>query len=124
MEELIGKLTRELGIGESQARGGTGLVFKLLKEKLSGSDFGGLTDALGNPDELIREAPDSGLGGLLGGLASKLGGDDLGNLAELAGGFSKLDLDADKISGFVGILTDFVKDKGGENLLQILRKVL
>jgi hypothetical protein len=38
--------------------------------------------------------------GAIGGIASSLGADSLGNLASLASGFSKLDLDAGMISKF------------------------
>ena len=37
--EFISLLTKNLGVNESQAKGGAGLIFKLAKEKLSGADF-------------------------------------------------------------------------------------
>ena len=56
MNELIAQLVGQLGINESQAGGGAGLLFKLAKEKLGG-DFSKVTGALPGVAELIQKAP-------------------------------------------------------------------
>jgi len=56
MNELIARLVGQLGINESQAGGGAGLLFKLAKEKLGG-DFSKVTGALPGVAELIQKAP-------------------------------------------------------------------
>jgi hypothetical protein len=85
------------------------LLFKLAKEKLGGGDFGKVAAAVPGIDSLIGAAP---TGGILGGLAS------------LAGGFSKLGLDAGMIGKFVPIILSFVQSKGGDAVKGILEKVL
>ena len=123
--ELLNMLTSQLGIKEEQAAGGAGLIFNLAKEKLGG-DFSQITEAIPDVSGLMDKAPDSGGGmmGALGGLASSFGGDKLGNLASLAGGFSKLDLDVGMITKFAPIILDFVKDKAGDGAMDLLGKVL
>jgi len=123
--ELLNMLTSQLGINEEQASGGAGMIFNLAKEKLGG-DFSQITEAIPDVSGLIDKAPDTGGGvmGALGGLASSFGGDKLGNLASLAGGFSKLDLDAGMITKFVPIILDFVKSKAGDGAMGLLGKVL
>ena len=123
--DLLNMLTSQLGITEEQASGGAGMIFNLAKEKLGG-DFSQITDAIPDVGGIMDQAPDMGGGimGALGGLASSLGGDSLGNLASLASGFSKLDLDAGMISKFVPIILDFVKEKGGDSLMGLLSGVL
>lgn len=126
MDELISKLVSELGINQDQAKGGAGLLFKMAKEKLGGDDFSKIGAALGNVDELIDASPstEGGGGGLLGGLASAIGGDGAGNLAELASGFKSLDLDSGLLTKFVSIISGVVKDKGGADVVGLLQKLL
>lgn len=127
MEELLGQLVGQLGIGTDQAKGGAGLLFKMAKEKLADADFGKISAAIGGVDELIGAAPEEGAASsLLGGLSSALGGkaEALGDLASLASGFKKLGLDADMIGKFVPVVLAFVQGKGGDTVKELLGKVL
>ncbi len=120
-------LTEQLGISDEQAQGGAGLLFKMAKEKLGSGEFEQITASVPEADSLADAAPGSGLlGSALGGLASSLSGGDsnLGNLAGLVGGFTKLGLDADMLGKFVPIVLSFVKGKGGDVAQNILSKVL
>jgi hypothetical protein len=126
MLELIQQLVANSGVSEEQAQGGAGLLFGLVKDKLSAGDFAQVAEAVPDVEDLVTAAPEGGggLGGLLGGVASSLGGSQLGDLASLAGGFSKLGLDTEMIGKFVPIVLSFLESKGGEGLAQIVRKVL
>jgi hypothetical protein len=124
--DLISTLTQNLGVNESQAKGGAGLLFKLAKDKLSSTDFTKVAAAVPGMDSLIGSAPAAG-GGALGGLGkmvSGLGGTagGLGSIAGLAGGFSKLGMGSDMLSKFVPVILEFVKSKGGEAVKAILAK--
>ena len=44
----------------------------------------------------------------------------VGNLAGLAGGFQKLGISPDQISGFVKTVTDFIRSKGGDSIADAL----
>jgi hypothetical protein len=125
--ELIQDLVKNLGVTEDAAKGGAGLIFKLAQDKLPAGDFSKVAGAVPGISDLIKVAPESG--GLLGGLGkltSGLGGDvgKLGNLASLAGGFSKLGLDSGMIAKFLPIVLSFVGSKGGTVVRSILEKVL
>lgn len=123
--ELTDLLIKNLGINETQAQGGAGLLFKQAKEKLSGDDFSKVSAAVPGVDSLISAAPESG-GGVMGGLGklmSGLGGGK-GGIAGLAGGFSKLGLDAGMIGKFLPVILSFVQSKGGDGVKGILEKVL
>jgi len=126
MMELVQQLVAGTGVSNSQAEGGAGLLFGLLKDKLSSGDFSRVADAVPGVEGLIDAAPDAGggLGGLLGGVASALGGGELGKLATLAGGFGKLDLDAGMIGKFVPILLSYLQTKGGGDLAALVGRVL
>lgn len=117
--ELVDLLTKNLGVSETQAQGGAGLLFKLAKEKLSGGDFGKVAAAVPGVDKLIGAAPSAGV---LGGLGKMFGG--AGGLASLAGGFTKLGLDSGMIGKFVPIILSFVQSKGGDAVKGILEKAL
>ncbi len=126
MMELVQQLVQGAGVSSSQAEGGAGLLFGLVKEQLSAGEFAQVADAVPGVEGLIDAAPDSGggLGGLLGGVASALGGDKLGNLASLASGFSKLDLDTGMIGKFVPIVLSYLQSQGGEGLASLVKGVL
>ena len=123
--DLLNMLTSQLGINEDQASGGAGMLFNLAKDKLGG-DFSQITDAIPDVAGLMDKAPDAGGGimGALGGIASSLGADKLGDLASLASGFSKLDLDAGMVTKFVPVVLDFVKEKAGGGVMDLLSGVL
>lgn len=125
--ELIQMLTSQLGISDEQAKGGTGLLFKMAKDKLGEADFSQVAGSVPDIENLISSAPKSGgLAGALGGIASSLGGGagKLGNLASLSGGLKKLNLDTGMISKFIPIVLTFVQSKGGDGVKGILEKVL
>lgn len=125
--ELIGQLVKNLGVSEDAAKGGSGLIFKMAKEKLGAGDFGKVASALPGINDLMKSAPESG--GVMGGigkLASGLGGGagQLGNLASLAGGFSKLGLDSGMIGKFLPIILSFAQSKGGDAVKALLAEAL
>ena len=127
MMELVQQLVAGAGVSQEQAEGGAGLLFGLVKDQLSSGDFSQVAEAVPGIDSLIDAAPGGdggGLGGLLGGVASAFGADNLGNLASLAGGFSKLDLDAGMIGKFVPIVLSFLQNQGGEGVSSLVAKVL
>ncbi|NEO03285.1 MAG: DUF2780 domain-containing protein, partial [Moorea sp. SIO3I7] len=64
--------------------------------------------------------------GALGGLAASMGGGvgQLGTLATLAGGFSQLEMKSDMISKFLPIVLSFVQSQGGDEIKNLLAKVL
>jgi hypothetical protein len=124
--ELVSMLTQTLGMNESQAKGGAGLLFGLAKEKLGG-DFGQVEAAVPGMGDLLSAAPaGGGLGSALGGLAQAVGGGtgQLGGLASLAGGFSKLGLDAGMVGKFLPVILSFVQSKGGDSVKNLLAGAL
>ncbi len=126
MSEIISALTSKLGINETQAEGGLGLILKLAKDKLGG-DFSSIGESIGDAESLIQKAPNEasgGIGGMLGGIASAIGGDKLAGVASLAAGFKSLDLDSDMIGNFLPVIIDFVREKGGDSVAGLLQKVL
>jgi hypothetical protein len=126
MSGLIQQLVADAGVSEEQAQGGAGLLFSLLKDKLSSGDFAQVAEAVPNIEGLISGAPEggTGIGGLLGSVVSSFAGSQTGNLASLAGGFSKLGLDPEMIGKFVPVVLSFLESRGGEGLAQIVSNVL
>ena len=125
--ELIQQLVSKLGIQEEQAKGGAGLLFKLAKEKLDTNSFSQIAGAVPDVDNLIGSAPESGgLMNALGGITSALGGkaEGLGQVAGLASGFSKLDLDSGMVTKFVPVVLSFVQSQGGDKIKGLLESVL
>ena len=113
---------------ESQATGGAGLLFRLAKEKLGDADFFQISRHVPGVNGLIESAPESiGVADALGGFASALGGSgasELWDLANLAGGFSKLGLDSGMIGKFIPVILSFVESKGGGAVKGLLEQAL
>jgi hypothetical protein len=137
--ELIQQLVSSLGVNEEQAKGGAGLLFNLAKDKLGAGDFQQLTDKIPGVSDLLGAAPapsaaastGGGMMGALGGVAASLGAgglgdkmEGLGNLANLASGFSQLGLSSDMVGKFVPVVLSFVQNQGGDGVKGILEKVL
>jgi hypothetical protein len=124
--ELLDNLVQHLGVNEEQAKGGTGLILKMAKEKLDGEDFQQISNIVPDTDDMIKTAPESsGIAGAIGGLVSGLGGSagKMGDLAKLAGGFSKLGLNKDMVGKFLPEVISFAESKGGDTVKNILQKV-
>ncbi|MBN1131095.1 MAG: DUF2780 domain-containing protein [Chitinispirillaceae bacterium] len=120
MADIISDLVSKLGIQESQAKGGAGLIFKLAQENLGG-DFSKIATAIPDVNALISSAPQAG------GAAKAIGGNKakaLTGVAGLAGGFSQLNLDSGMIAKFVPIILEFVKSKGGQGVSDALSRAL
>jgi hypothetical protein len=127
--DLVSMLTQNLGVNESQAKGGAGLIFNLAKKKLPASDFSKVASAVPGIQGLVGAAPAAAGGGVLGGLGKMVGGlggaaGGLDSLASLAGGFTKLGLGSGMVAKFIPIILQFVQSKGGDGVKALLEKVL
>lgn len=126
MKELIDMLTKNLGVNAPQAEGGAAVLFKAAKEKLGGAEFDKLLGGVPGLGDLMKKAPASGgggLGGMLGGLASAVGG-NAGLIATIVGGFGKLGLTTDHAKKFVPVILEFLKSKVGPDTVSKLEKTL
>ncbi len=123
MNELIKLLMSQTGVDQSQAEGGLGLLLKVAQDKLSSGDFSELGKAIPGALALLESAPQSG-GGLLGGLASALGGGKMGVLAELVAGFSKLGVSADTARQFAPVVIGWLQKNGSTQAIEIIKKLL
>ena len=124
---LVSLLTKDLGITKNQAAGGTGAIFNMAKGNLGAEDFGKVSNAVPEMDDLLKSAPKTdGLSGAIAGKTSLLGGsaDKLTGLASLAGTFSGLGLKSDMASKFVPIILSYVQSNGGESVKNLLAGVL
>jgi hypothetical protein len=108
MKELIDELTRQLGINATQAQSGAGILFKAAQEKLGAGEFQKMLGAVPGVADLVMQAPATGGGGLLGGLASAFGG-NAALLAKVVSGFSNLGLSVDTAKRFVPIVLDYLR---------------
>ncbi|MEO0515462.1 MAG: DUF2780 domain-containing protein [Planctomycetota bacterium] len=137
MNELIAKLTAELGIDPKQAEGGLGVIMKFVKEQLGGEEFEKVKEAMPEAEALADSAPapgsgegDSGGGGIMGmvgSIAGALGGEKLEGVASMAGGFDKLGLDISMVSKFLPTVMSFLESKGGASggdLAKMIEKVI
>ncbi len=125
--ELLDLITKQLGVSQEQAKGGSGLLLKLAKEKLGAGDFGKISEVIPGTDDMISAAPAQGvMAGAMSGFASKLGGPagQLGNIASLAGGFKELGLDSGMVAKFLPLVLSFAESKGGSGIKAMLEKAL
>src|SRR4030095_2556769 len=75
MDDLIRKLTKDLGVDKAQARGGVIALLRAGQKKRRKADFQQLCAAIPGADKLLASPPPpSAMSSLAGGLGSLLGG--------------------------------------------------
>ena len=125
---LIDTLVKQLGVTSEQAQGGSGALFEVAKNNMSGSEFSQLSQAVPGMDGMLAAAPKSETdladGNLLGGLAAASGNSTLTDATSLLSAFQQLDLSGDMVGQFTPVVIDYVKQNGGEHLADILRAAL
>ncbi len=122
---LVDLLTSQLGVTKSQAEGGAGSIFQLAKQNLSVKDFSSVAKAVPGIDQMIGAAPKvEGSSSSLGKLSSMMGSNKLGGMSGLTSSFEKLGLSGDMVSKFTPIILDYVKNKGGEHVMNLLKGAL
>ena len=126
MDDLIRKLTKDLGVSRDQARGGLVALLRAGQQNMERSDFAQFVADIPGADKLLRDAPPpSTLSSLAGGLGSLLGGrSGPGRWAGLAASFTQLGMDLGTAKRFGPIVIDYVKEHGGENLVDKIRAAL
>ena len=126
--DLINLLINNLGVTEKQAAGGSGAIFDITKQNLSAKDFSTIASAVPEAESLIDAAPkkSSGFMGMLMGIFSKpeKNQDNLGTIGNLAGSFSEIGLSSDMVGQFIPIILDYVKSKGGESAMNLMKGAL
>jgi hypothetical protein len=124
---LVDLLSSQLGVSKDQAEGGAGSIFQLAKQNLSSEDFSSIAKAVPGIDQMIGAAPKiEGSSGTLGGVSSLMGSSSskLGGMAGLTSSFEKMGLTGDMVGKFTPIILDYVKNKGGEHVMNLLKGAL
>jgi len=126
MDDLVKRLTRDLGVTKTQAKGGLVALLRAGQQNMQRADFEQFVADIPGADKLLKGAPPpSTLSSLAGGLGSLFGGrNSPGRWAGLAASFTELGIDLDTAKKFGPIVIDFVKEHGGENLVKKLRTAL
>jgi Protein of unknown function VcgC/VcgE (DUF2780) len=122
---LVDLLSSKLGVTKDQAAGGAGSIFQLAKQNLSAKDFSSVGKAVPGIDQMIGAAPKvEGSSSSLGKISSMMGSNKLGGMAGLTSSFEKLGLSGDMVGKFTPIILDYVKNKGGEHVMNLLKGAL
>jgi len=126
MDDLIQRLTRELGVTPDQARGGLVALLRAGQKNLAPSDFEQVLAGVPGADQLLKNArPAGAMSSLAGGLGSLLGGKSgAGRWAGLATEFAGLRIDLGTARKFGPIVIDHVRQHGGEELVGKMRAAL
>jgi hypothetical protein len=122
--DLVGQLSNQLNVTPTQATGGAGAIFGLVKSHLSAGDFSKIATAVPGMDGFLKAAPASGgassaasgLPGLPSGAA--------GGLASLAGSFQSLGLSPSMVGKFAPIIENYIGSKGGSGVSSLFAGAL
>ena len=122
---LVDLLSSQLGVTKDQAEGGAGSIFQLAKQNLTDEDFSSIAKAVPGIDQMIGAAPKVEVSsGTPGGISSMMGSNKLAGMAGLTSSFETLGLNGDMVSKFTPIILDYVKNKGGEHAMNLLKAAL
>lgn len=122
LKELLGQLTKQLGISQTQAQVGTAILFKAAQDKLGNAEFQKLLGGVLGVSELVKLAPVNG-GGLMGSLVAALGG-NAAMVANVVTGFSRLGMSADTAKKFMPLISDFLHRHVGAEAVSKLEAAL
>jgi Protein of unknown function VcgC/VcgE (DUF2780) len=107
-----GTLSKQLGVTETQAAGGTGAILAFAQQRLAAGDFDVVAKAIPGSDKYLSAAK------------QLLGGASISDKAGLQSAFSKLGMSPDMVNKFAPILTDYVGKTGGDQAKNLLAGVL
>lgn len=126
MDDLVKRLTKDLGVTKAQAKGGLIALLRAGQQNMQRADFEQFVADIPGAGRLLKNAPPpSTLSSLAGGLGTLFGGrSSPGRWAGLAASFTELGIDLATAKKFGPIVIDFVKEHGGENLVKKLRSAL
>jgi predicted lipid-binding transport protein (Tim44 family) len=120
IDELIGQVTSQLGLGEGQAQTGVGVIFALLEKFGDNEAVKPLLDAIPGAAALAGaqrgaiEGGGGGLGGLIGGLLGGKAGDLAGAMSALQGA----NISMDQGKGIAATVMDFAREKAGSDIVE------
>jgi len=126
---LTDTLTRQLGISQHQALGGSGAIFKAAQGNINPQEFTTLSQSVPEMNDMLSAAPTpapDSISSLTGGASSMMGGtgNTLNSTASLASSFQQLNLSPDMVGKFTPIITDYVKNSGGQAAADLLQSAL
>ena len=113
MDDFIAQAASKFGISADATKSLTGGLLQQVQKHSDASDFSQLTDKIPGVSGLLDSAGGGG-GGLLGGMLGKVG---LGGAANVMGLFKKANLDSSNIGGFIEMLSSFLKEKLGDEMV-------
>ena len=124
---LIDMLMSKLGVNETQANAGTGVLLKYLQSQVSEGDFDIVSDGIeGGAASYIKAAEQAGA---YKSAISRFGKSSEsvnapGLLSNASGPFKKLGMKSDLIPQFGEIIMAYLKQKGKEKAMNIFAKML
>ena len=131
--ELVGLLTSQMGVTETQATGGAGALFQAAKNRLSEKDYAQVSEAIPGIGSLTQAAPmvsesPGGISKKVSGVTKGLGSltktaESVNQMAAVKDQFSQLGLDTDMVSRFVPVILDYAKSQGGQTVMNLLKGV-
>jgi hypothetical protein len=125
MDDLVKRLTKDLGVTRTQAQGGLVALLRAGQQNMAKKDFEQFVADIPGADKLLAKAPPpSALSSIAGGLGGLFGRNSPGRWAGLAASFTELGVDLDTAKKFGPIVIDYVAHHGGENLVDKMRKAL
>jgi uncharacterized protein VcgC/VcgE DUF2780 len=123
---LTDTLTRQLGISQNQALGGSGAIFKAAQGNMNPQDFTTLSQSVPEMNDMLSAAPEpDSISSMTSGASSMMGGSDtLNSTASLASSFQQLNLSPDMVGKFMPIITDYIQNTGGQAVAGLLQSAL
>lgn len=120
---LVDILVRQLGVSPQQAMGGAGAIFQMAQGNMNPQAFSSLSQSVPGMSTMLGAAPAMPAAGGLTSLMGNSGG-SLGSVAALAGSFQQLNLSPNMVSQFIPVVTNYVRQTGGQATADLLQSSL
>ena len=121
IDDLIAKISSQLGVDAGTASKALGLVFAFLKKEGDGDLVSELFSKMQGADALAEQESDEIGGGLLGGLANAAGGllgDKASGAIEAMSILQKSGLSMDQAKSMAPMVADYARQYAGDDLMK------
>ena len=124
---LTNMIASQLGVTETQAKGGLGSLFGLAKSSLGSQEFSQLSSVIPDMDTLLSAAPAiseeaAGLTSLMGN-AGKYG-KALQDATQAYSQFKELGVGVDQIPQYIAVTNEYLESQGNDDAMALLQKGL
>ncbi len=127
--ELVDMLVSKLGVNNTQASAGVGVILNYLKSQVSTKDFDVVSDGLDGAGDYMKAAEEAGAYkenkvSKFGKTVSSATNTATGLVGSTTSAFSNLGLKTENVTQYLDVMVSYLKEKGSTEAVKILQNLV